>query len=100
MNLLSVGISSYNTKLHVPSDIPVHNGYIDADKLETQKNLDTIQNWTENQKMKLNTKKSNIMIFNFSKNKQFTTRIKLGGEHLDVIEQTKLLGTTLTSDLK
>ena len=51
-------------------------------------------------KMVLNPKKTKNIIFNFSKNNQFSTNIKLKGEKLDTVEETKLLGTIITSDLK
>ena len=50
--------------------------------------------------MKLNTEKSKIMIFNFTHNHQFTTRVKLDNVNLDVVNDTKLLGTHITNDLK
>ena len=40
------------------------------------------------------------MIFNFSKTKQFTTRITMENEVLPVENKTKLLGTVITNDLK
>ena len=36
INLLSIGIASYNIKLHVPSDIPTHNQYIPKENLVRQ----------------------------------------------------------------
>ena len=36
INLLTIEISSYNVTSHVPSDIPDHNGYIEASNLMTQ----------------------------------------------------------------
>ena len=30
VNLLTIGISSYNLRAQIPSDIPAHNGYIEA----------------------------------------------------------------------
>ena len=50
--------------------------------------------------MVLNEKKTKVMIFNFSKNSQFTTDIKLKGESLEVVDEAKLLGTIITSDMK
>ena len=100
VNLLSIGISSYNIRNHVPSDVPVGNGYIDPTNLESQKYLDSICTWTEKQKMKLNIKKSSIMIFNPTRNHKFTTRLTMNNNVLPVISQTKLLGTTITDDLK
>ena len=40
------------------------------------------------------------MIFNFTKNYKFATRLKMNGQNLPVLNQTKLLGTVITDDLK
>ena len=100
VSLLSIGISSYNIKNHVPSDVPAGNGYIDPNHLKSQNYLDSICTWTDKQKMKLNIKKSNIMIFNPTRNHKFSTRLKMNDNVLPIISQTKLLGTTITDDLK
>ena len=50
--------------------------------------------------MLLNPKKTKNMIFNFTHNNQFTTRIKLKNEDLEVLKETKLLGVHITEDLK
>ena len=49
IDLLTVGITSYNIKSHVPSDIPIHNQYIPAGNLKSQYYLDEINKWTTNQ---------------------------------------------------
>ena len=49
--------------------------------------------------MKLNTTKSNYMIFNFSKNYKFNTRLTLEGENLEELHETKLLGLKIRADL-
>ena len=100
VNLLTVGISSYNMKRHVASDIPSSNCYIDSSKLETQKNIEIISEWTNKMKMKLIHKKSSVMIFNFTDNYQFSSRIEMEGTRLELKKQCKLLGVILTSDLK
>ena len=56
VNLLSIGISSYNVRTHIPSDIPSNNGFIDSKSLQTQDHIDKIAEWTVKQKMKLNKK--------------------------------------------
>ena len=99
VDLLTVGITSYNLKLHVPSDIPVHNQYIPANNLESQNWLDVINQWTLDQKMVINEKKTKNLIFNFTDNYQFSTRIKLNGEDVEELESTKLLGTIISNDL-
>ena len=62
--------------------------------------MDKIQKWTEDRLMVLNEKKTKNIIFNFSKTKQFTTDIKLKNESLEVVNETRLLGVHITSDLK
>ena len=74
VNLKTAGITSYNVKQHVPSDLPTHNQYIPPENLSSQQYLNTISNWTENQKMKLNIDKTKTMIFNFTDKFQFSTR--------------------------
>ena len=48
---------------------------------------------------KINQKKTKVMIFNLTKNYQFTTRLSLNGENVEVVSQTKLLGTIIKNDL-
>ena len=49
--------------------------------------------------MKLNTKKTNYMVFNFSKSYLFNTRLKLDNENLNQVHETKLLGLIIRDDL-
>ena len=100
VNLLTVGISSYNIRMHVPSDIPSNNGFIPSENLHTKNYIENINQWTKKQKMRLNFAKSKLMIFNPSRKYQFTTRLEINGQNLEVIEKTRLLGTILTNDLK
>ena len=53
---------------------------------------------TEN-KMKLNLKKTSLMIFNPSRTKDFMPEIEVEGTRIDLVEKTRLLGVILTSDL-
>ena len=50
--------------------------------------------------MKLNVNKTKNIIFNFSKKYQFTTSLSVNNEQLEVLRETKLLGTYLTDDLR
>ena len=97
--LLSVGLSSYNVRLHVPSDVPTHNQVVSADNLESQKQLDKINAWTVKQKMRLNEKKTKNMIFNFTKKYQFTTKLNVNNVNIEIPQETKLLGTVITEKL-
>ena len=75
------------------------NIFIPSENLKTQDHLDRIDRWTEDKKMKLNVSKTKNLIFNFSKNSQFSTEVKLNGEVIETVIETKLLGTTITDDL-
>ena len=55
--------------------------------------------WTENQKMMINKKKTKTMIFNFTENLRFSTRLHIKDENIDIVDHTKLLGTIVSSDL-
>ena len=50
--------------------------------------------------MQLNQKKTKSMIFNFTKDKQFTTKMKLKGETVEIVNESKLLGVIISNDLK
>ena len=99
VNLLTVGLTSFNIKNQIPNDIPSHNQYIKPENLKSQENLNEINQWTQKNKMLINQKKSKVMIFNFTQKYQFTTRLELNGENLEVVPKTKLLGVIIPDDL-
>ena len=51
VNLLTIGLCSYNIKGHIPSNIPIHNQYIPAANLNSQQNMNKINDWTTKQKI-------------------------------------------------
>ena len=98
VNLITIGLSSFNLKSQVPSDIPVHGQFIPPESLKSQQWLNEINDWTRNQKMKINENKTKTMI-NFTRNYQFTTRLSLNENDVEVIDSTKLLGTIITFEI-
>ena len=50
--------------------------------------------------MELNEKKTKSIIFNFSRNYQFKSNLILKKQKVEVINETKLLGLIITSDLR
>jgi len=100
VNLISIGISSYNIKNQIPSDIATGDKFIPAENLKSQSYLNDISFWTKNNKMKINENKSELMVFNFCKDYQFSTRLVLEGQVLETVQEKKLLGTIITPDLK
>ena len=75
LNLILIGLSSYNFKCHVASDIGIDQHFIPSENIKSLETLDKIQRWTDDNKMKLNSKKSKLMVFNFTNDYQFTTRL-------------------------
>ena len=67
VNLLSIGLTSYNLKSHVASNIPTHNQCIPGENLQSQVYLDKINKWTQDNLMEMNVEKSKAMI-NFTDN--------------------------------
>ena len=100
IQLVDVGLASYNLKAQVPSNIPQHNQLIRSEHLKTTKYIKEINEWTEKNLMKLNEKKTKQIIFNFNKDKQFTTEVRLKGEPLEIVDEVKLLGVIINKDLK
>ena len=100
LNLFLLGLSSYNFRNHVASDIGTNQKFLPNCHIQSQDYLDQIQTWTNQNKMKLNVDKSKVMIFNFTEESQFATRLYLENTLLDTITETKLLGSIVQSDLK
>ena len=99
INLLTIGLSSVFMKSHVPSDIPTHGQVIDASKLKSQAYLDQINQWTDDHKMVISEKKTKAMIFNFTDNYKFTTRLQLKGKNVEMVDSMKILGTIVNTNL-
>ena len=97
--LLNIGISTYNVRAHVPSDVASHNQVIESSKLKSQSQLKIINEWTNQKKMRLNVKKTKNMTFNFSKKYQFNTKLSVMDIDIDMVDETTLLGTVITNQL-
>ena len=66
-----------------------------------QRNLNKIENFTKNNQMQVNEMKSNIMLFNKAKTIDFPPEFSFQNkQHLQVVEETRLLGVVLSSDLR
>ena len=67
--------------------------------IQWRENIENIKDWATDNQMKLNSKKTKNMVINFSTNKQFIANIELDGEILETVDEQKLLGTIITSNL-
>ena len=79
-------MNSFNFKYSVPNDNPDNSQFIAPNNLKSQEHLNIISNH------KIIFKKND---FNCTKNNQFTTWLALSGENMEVVLQTKLLGTKI-----
>ena len=62
--------------------------------------VNSIQEYASKNKMKLNFKKTNVILFNPSKNIDFIPDIRVSESKLENVEEIKLLGVVLRSDMK
>jgi hypothetical protein len=87
----------YDVASHVPSDIGTHQQFLPPEACSTQSRLDQISLWTSSNLMKLNSKKSNYMVFTRSQ-EVFATRLQIGGLTIEQKEACKVLGVWITQD--
>ena len=58
INLLTIGLSSFNPKYQVPSDVPSHGQYINNNQLKSQQYLDNLNRWADDHLMTISQKKT------------------------------------------
>ena len=68
-------------------------------KSRVYKNLKKTENYAKCNKMKLNYKKTKLMVFNPGNVRDFLPRFDFHDNELEVVEETKLLGVIIRSDL-
>ena len=100
LEIISVAglLQQYNYLEHVPSDVGTDQLFLPSTEYKTQQNLNSISQWTDVSKMKLNTDKSNYMMFTRT-DYDFATRLTVNGVKLDQLPEAKVLGVWLTEDL-
>ena len=99
INLIMSGLTSYNFKQHVASDIGNHGQFLPAENAKSQNHLERIDNWTKKNKMELNTRKTKYMVINFTKKYQFSTRLSLDNKMLEEVKECNLLGLSMNNQL-
>ena len=99
LNLLSIGLTSYDFNQHVASDIACENLYVPPENIESQAHLQKISEWTNDNEMKINSDKTKYMIVNFCRSAQFSTRLALNNSVLEQVREVKLLGVLISDDL-
>ena len=76
--------------------------YLPNEQCEISKQLDKLNTYVSDHEMKINMDKTKVMLFNTARNWDFTPTVSLGNDdtNLEVVEQIKLLGIIVTSDMK
>ena len=97
--LLCDKLVPYDFISHVPSDIGINHLYLPSDTYQMQSNLQDISDWTSQNLMLLNERKSSYIVFIRSKS-DFSTRLSLNGVSLERLSVVKILGIWLQEDLK
>ena len=67
--------------------------------VKSQEYLQTINQWNKDHRMQISEKKTTAMIFNFTDEYQFTTRLNLNENNSEIVEQMKILGTVINNQL-
>ena len=96
--ILTELLTEYDYLSHVPSDVLANEPYLSPDKGYMQTYLNEVSDWTDENKMLLNEKKSNYIIFTRTK-QAFSTRLKLHDVPLERLSVTKILGVWLQEDM-
>ena len=92
-------LEPYDFTNHIASDIGIDDLYLPIEQYNMQNNLNNISQWTNQNLMLLNEKKSSYIVFTRSKS-DFSLRLSLNGVTLDRKRIVKILGIWLQEDLK
>ena len=97
--ILTDQLRQYDFKTHVASDIGNDHLFLDPEKIAMQTYLDQISDWTEQNLMLLNERKSSYIVFSRSK-EAFSTRLKIKSITLERKNVIRILGVWFQEDLK
>ena len=83
-----------------PDDFRSRTGHqLKAEESKLLAQLQKTQKYAADNHMKINVAKTNLMLFNPCKNKDFMPEMELEGTRINLVEKNKLLGVVLTSNL-
>ena len=70
------------------------------EKSEVLKKINDIKEYASKNYMKINVSKTKFMVFNTCKNMDFLPTTVIDGEQINLVEEMKILGVIISSDLK
>ena len=76
------------------------NQVLQNERSKVQKQLNDLDKYAQENEMRVNRKKTKVMLFNTAKKQDFTPTLTINNELLEVTEEIKLLGVKVTNDLK
>jgi hypothetical protein len=76
------------------------NHILPSQNLKIHNQLEELEQYTTQNEMKINHNKSKVMIFNQARTRDCMPNLKLDGANLEVLDEMRLLGLVITSDLK
>ena len=83
-----------------PDDYHDRTGHtVEPENSKVYSQLLKTESYAEENKMKINYGKTKLMVFNPGKIRDFHPKFELAGKQIDLVEETKLLGVVITSDL-
>ena len=103
---MSIGeaIKVKETLVNAPEDRPLPDTYhartghlLPNEKSEVYNQLTSLNNYAKENDMKLNFKKTKLMVFNTGKSMDFMPNFQLDGNELEVVEEMKILGLILST---
>ena len=74
--------------------------FLPQERNKLQKHLDEVSNYALENEMKLNKEKTKVMLFNTACYRDFMPEVSVDGKYLEVVEEYKLLGVMISSNLK
>ena len=97
--ILTDKLREYDFSTHVASDIGISQSFLPSENYQMQKYLTSISDWTDDNLILLNEKKSCYIEFSRSKS-EFSTRLALNGIALERKSVIRVLGVWLQDDMK
>ena len=87
-------------KCNLPAQYHARTGHhLPVEKSEVHGQLLQTIKYAEDNHMKLNLKKTKLMLFNPSKSLDFLPQFNIEGNDIELVDETRLLGITIRSDL-
>ena len=67
---------------------------------DTQTAVKVVENWSKAQKVQLNAEKCKVMVIDYKRQKHHFTPLLVDGKVLETVESAKILGVTISCNLK